>query len=370
MEKELRIIKNRGYFPIPAITPQGKRIKTTQDQDKVLEAVNEEVTEMIKAIKQSEENFEREQEQAKKRDEQLRLTRQTNRSGFNFLTLANSTTIRNDNARSDQPAIHFDGNTVLHFYPTTSTTTSNNQYEPPANDSIIQGAGSAPTCQVTTNTTHAIGHNDQWRYNNGTNTVTHMTSQGCTTRPTGHSFVHNNSPNSSDLGNGPTCFKCGEHRHRRIDCRVKVFYTHCRTQNHDTKGCRKHHNSAPSPTNSHITAGYHLMATPPPLMGTAATMQQAHQQWSIVPELIREQPAKNQHHNPHTIQWHITSTFSQHDGRPDTNHNPSCQQQQERRSQQADDEKHQDLQWQQQSRMHHLAQPSRSSNQVYQYTIS
>ena len=35
-----------------------------------------------------------------------------------------------------------------------------------------------------------------------------------------------------------------------------------------------------------------------------------------------------------------TSTFNQHDGRIDTDRDPGCQQQQERRSQQADDEKH------------------------------
>ena len=63
----------------------------------------------------------------------------------------------------------------------------------------------------------------------------------------------------------------------RVDCRERVFCTHCRTQNHDTKACRKHHNNARSPTNSHITAGYHPTATPPPLMGAAATTQQAHQ---------------------------------------------------------------------------------------------
>ena len=82
----------------------------------MLEAVDEEVTEMMKAVRQSEENYEREQEQAKNRDEQLRLTRQTNRSGFNFFTLANSTPIRNDNARSDQPAIHFDTNIAHNQY--------------------------------------------------------------------------------------------------------------------------------------------------------------------------------------------------------------------------------------------------------------
>ena len=49
-------------------------------------------------------------------------------------------------------------------------TTSDDRYEPPANDSIIQGAGSAPTGQFMTNTTGATGCNDPWRYNNGTKT--------------------------------------------------------------------------------------------------------------------------------------------------------------------------------------------------------
>ena len=120
MEKELRIMKNRGYFRVPLITPQGNKIETSQDKDKVLEAVDEEVTEMLKAVKQSEENYEREQEQARIRDKQLRSARQTSRSDFNFLTLANSTPIRNDNTRSDQPGMHFKTNPVHHVYSTTS----------------------------------------------------------------------------------------------------------------------------------------------------------------------------------------------------------------------------------------------------------
>ena len=174
MEKELRIIKNRGHFPIPSITPQGTKIETPQDKDKALEAVDIEATEMMKAVRQSEENYEREQEQAKNRDEQLRLTRQTNRSDFNFLTLANSTPIRNNNTRTDQPAVHFDTNAVCHFYPPTNMTANGNRYEPPTNDSIIQGAGSAPGGQFMTNTTSSTDHNDPWRYNNRANTATHM----------------------------------------------------------------------------------------------------------------------------------------------------------------------------------------------------
>ena len=58
---------------------------------------------MLNAVKQSEENYIKEQEQVRVRDEQLRSARQTNRSDFNYLTLANSTPIRINNTRSDQP---------------------------------------------------------------------------------------------------------------------------------------------------------------------------------------------------------------------------------------------------------------------------
>ena len=141
----------------------------------MLEAVDEEVTEMLKAVKQSEENYEREQEQARIRDEQLRSARQTNKSDFNFLRLANSTPIRNDNTRSDQPGIHFNTNPVRHIYFTTSMTSRDDQYEPPVNDSILQGVGSAPAGQFATNTNGTTGLNDSWRHNNRTNTATHTT---------------------------------------------------------------------------------------------------------------------------------------------------------------------------------------------------
>ena len=105
MEKELRRIKNRGHFLVPLSTPQGNKIETSHDKDKVLEAVDKEITEMLNAVKQSEENYEREQEQDRIRDEQLRSARQTNRSDFNFATLDNSTSIRSNNVRTDQPGV-------------------------------------------------------------------------------------------------------------------------------------------------------------------------------------------------------------------------------------------------------------------------
>ena len=112
----------------------------------------------------------------------MRLARQTNRSDLNFLTLNSSTPIRNTNTvpqtetnqnQHTERAIHFNPNPVRHLYPTTKPTIHNGWYEPPANDSIIQGAGTAPGGQFVTNTTSVTGHNKPWRYNNGTNTVTH-----------------------------------------------------------------------------------------------------------------------------------------------------------------------------------------------------
>ena len=248
-------------------------MKNTQDKDKILATVDEEVTAMLNAVKQNEENSRREQKQARDRDEQLRSARQTDRSDFNYPTLANSTPIRNDNARSDQPGVHFNTNPVCHVYSTTSD--RDDQYEPSINDSIIQGAGSAPTDQFATSVT---GRNDPWRCNNDTNTVTNTAPHRMSTRPTSRNGLHNNNlPNSSDTRNGSTCFRCGEQGHMRSECRERVFWNNCKTYNHNTKACRKQHNSIPSPANSQITTGYHPTATPPPLMGTTSATQQAHQ---------------------------------------------------------------------------------------------
>ena len=105
IEKELRTIKNRGYFPVPQIIPQEEKIETARDKDKILEKIDEIATAMIQAARQSEENFTREQEQARARDEQLRSIRQTDRSGLNFFSPANSTPIRNDNSRPENQCI-------------------------------------------------------------------------------------------------------------------------------------------------------------------------------------------------------------------------------------------------------------------------
>ena len=280
MEKELRKIRNRGDFPVPKFTPDSIKIKTTKDKDRVLTQVDREVEDILKAIRRNEENYEREQEETKNRDQQLRLTRQrqTNRSDFNFFTIVNSTPIRNSNTRTDQPAVHFNTNPVQHHYTLTNPTTNGDHYEPPANDSIIQGATSVPGIQFTTNMTQGIGRNEPWRYNNGTNTATHSGTQAHMMRQPSHNSFQYNSPNSLDNRHGPTCYRCGEQGHIKMDCKERVYCTNCRSANHDIKACRKQHNNTPSPLNNHIPTGYHPTAMSPPLIGATSTGGQPTQQ--------------------------------------------------------------------------------------------
>ena len=77
IEKEVRRIKNRGYFPVPHINPPEEKIETAKDKDRILERIDEIAKAMIQAARQSEENLAREQEQARARDEQHRSVRQT-----------------------------------------------------------------------------------------------------------------------------------------------------------------------------------------------------------------------------------------------------------------------------------------------------
>ena len=134
--------------------------------------------------------------------------------------------------------------------------------------------------------------------------------------------------------NSTTCFKCGEQGHMRMDCKEQVFCTHCRTANHDTKACRKHHNNTPSPMNSHIPAGYHPTTTPPPVLGTAVTGP--HTQQTVQPNntplfqnlFVAHQP-RTSTTIPHPVQWRIISTIGQYDRSHNTDHSTSCQQQQE-----------------------------------------
>ena len=88
------------------------------------------------------------------------------------------------------------------------------------------------------------------------------------TRPTGHNRFFNDSLNSSNNRNTPMCFRCGKQGHMRHECEIRrVFHSHCRSNSHSNRACRKLATGTPSPTNSHIPLGYHPNAAPPPLTG-------------------------------------------------------------------------------------------------------
>ena len=170
---------------------------------------------MIKAARQSEENFAKEKEQAKARDEQLQSVRQTNRSSLNYFTPANSTPIRSDNTRPETQGVHFNTNPTRHVYSTTSD--DNHHYKPPENDSIIQTATIPQTDQPTMNTTRTTNHNTPWRHinNMGTtiSTATHRPANVLTSR---NDLRKSTSPNSSDNRDGPICFRCGVQGHKKV----------------------------------------------------------------------------------------------------------------------------------------------------------
>ena len=194
MEKELRLIKNRGYFLVPHLAPRECRIETIQDKETLIKEIDEVAVEMLTAIRESEENYKKDQEQARIREEQLRSARQTSRSDINLLTLANSTPIRNSNTRPDQPGVHFNTNPVHHVYTTTSD--RGEQYEPPEIDSILQGATSSPADQFMTNATDTAARNEPWRRNIATNISSNTFNHRTTTRPTSHNDLQTNNPSN------------------------------------------------------------------------------------------------------------------------------------------------------------------------------
>ena len=51
MEKELRSIKNRGYFPVPQLAPEECKIETIQDKEVLMKERNEIAVEMLNTIK-------------------------------------------------------------------------------------------------------------------------------------------------------------------------------------------------------------------------------------------------------------------------------------------------------------------------------
>ena len=59
--------------------------------------------------------------------------------------------------------------TIQQDYSTTKPTSHTKWYEPLVNDSIIQGANTAPIVHLMGSTTTSMGHNTPWRNNNNNN---------------------------------------------------------------------------------------------------------------------------------------------------------------------------------------------------------
>ena len=152
-----------------------------------------------------------------------------------------STPIKNGSttANRQQPSgrmTHFNPNTIHQYYSVTEPTSCTNRYEPPANDSIIQGTNTAPIVHLTGSTTTSTGHNTPWR-NNGKNNIPQQTCPSQATNTTDRNALFNDSPNSSNDRNGPTCFKCGEQGHMRNECTNRVFCNNCNSRGHCDRTC-------------------------------------------------------------------------------------------------------------------------------------
>ena len=182
MENKLRNIKGRGHFPIPTVTLHDTKIENSQQSRKTLDAVDEELVRIMNTVKEGEYTYEKEQEAAK---QLARAAISTHRPEYNFTSLNSSTPIKNmgttDNRQQPpERTTHFNPNPTHHFYPLTELTNHNNWYEPPINNSIINGASTTPGVQFATGMTNASGHNKPWR-DNSTGTAPQHTLSTCTT---------------------------------------------------------------------------------------------------------------------------------------------------------------------------------------------
>ena len=142
MENELRNLKGRGHFPIPKITSHGIRIDNPYQAKKTLDAVDQELVQILKGLRESETKYEKEKEEARLRKQQARENKPVQRHKCNYLSPNSSTPIKNTdtmtgNQNHQTEGVHFNPNTIQYYYNTTGTTSHTGRHEPPTNDSII-----------------------------------------------------------------------------------------------------------------------------------------------------------------------------------------------------------------------------------------
>ena len=121
MENELRILKGRGHFPIPKMTPQDIRIDSQHLAKKTLDAADRELTKILQNIRESEERYEKEKEEAKRREHQARSNKPVQRHDYNYLSPNSSTPIRNADIGTATQGWQTEGSTLtLTLYNTTT----------------------------------------------------------------------------------------------------------------------------------------------------------------------------------------------------------------------------------------------------------
>ena len=126
---------------------------------------------ILTRIRENDKAYEKGQEAARK---QARTT-------YNFLSMNSSTPIKSTvttEYRQQPPerTTHFNPNTMHQYYSTTEPTSHTNQCEPPANGSIIKGAGTAPMAHFAVRTT-AITSAETRVETEGTNKITGLTKE-------------------------------------------------------------------------------------------------------------------------------------------------------------------------------------------------
>ena len=259
MEREIRNQKGRGRLQIPYIIPKEKTINTTKELQEFIEAVDNNLTNIIISSRNQEEEFENREKARKEEEERLRQEQITQRNRqspmeFNFHNIT-STPLRGEsnraqlsdtvfhtanNNRQMNRGVNFNPNPTHHLYSNTSVNNSSDEYTQFSNDSIIQGTEMNNRISLT-NAGIINSDNNEWNQGHTGPYAQHMTGN------TGRTCFSNESPPYQQR-NPITCFRCGEQGHVCTMCEATgVYCIHCRTPNHNTRAWKKYGNTNNSP---------------------------------------------------------------------------------------------------------------------------
>ena len=150
MEREIRNRKGRGMLRIPDIIPKEKTINTSPQLQVFFEEVDDDLSRVIRSIRDQQKEFEN-REIARKEEAEKARQEQLTRNGFPFQNIT-STPLRGESSGTQWPNItfhttsqnrqahrvNFNPNPTRHSYANTAETNSSDEYEQFSNGSIIQ----------------------------------------------------------------------------------------------------------------------------------------------------------------------------------------------------------------------------------------